>query len=371
MGAVSRDRVSGAGTVPAVEVTRVEGRHLESLTEFIRSVWDPAATPERVRRARAEAAERNPVEPGRDVPTFLFLLDNRAVGHVATIPVRVWHGSEVRAAHWVKGLEVLHEYQNGPVGFLVLKHAVRELGPALSLAVRPAAHRLLEAVGFKNLGPVPNYVLPLSPARMLERLDLATLDLPRVPRALRGGIRLAQRSGLMGLCGAGVGRATRLWAAVAGGPSSACRSDTPAGLDPDECDDLWRRVRGQLHAAVVRDGRYLRWRYGGGGANRYRFVTVRDRAGLAGLAVLREPRSVDVALTTLAGATSLARSLDADALLCTASHRLLAGPLRRRGFVRLPGNVHFLTRDAAGAAAPPPLEQWWITRGDSEADEVF
>ncbi|TLZ76343.1 MAG: GNAT family N-acetyltransferase [Methanobacteriota archaeon] len=185
MGALSQERASDAARAPAIEVTRAEQRHLDSLAEFIRRVWDPAATFERVRRARAEAAATNPVEPGRDIPTFLFLHEGRVVGHVSTIPVRVWQASGVRAVHWVKGLEVLPEYQNGPVGFLVLKHAVHELGPALSLAVRPAAHRLLQAVGFRDLGAVPNFLLPLSPARMLERLDLAVLDLPRVPGALR------------------------------------------------------------------------------------------------------------------------------------------------------------------------------------------
>jgi len=395
MGALSQERASDAARAPAIEVTRAEQRHLDSLAEFIRRVWDPAATFERVRRARAEAAETNPVEPGRDIPTFLFLHEGRVVGHVSTIPVRVWQASGVRAVHWVKGLEVLPEYQNGPVGFLVLKHAVHELGPALSLAVRPAAHRLLQAVGFRDLGAVPNFLLPLSPARMLERLDLAVLDLPRVPGALRATIRLAQRTGLAAVAGAAAGAATRLWAAVASGPSGGFQTDAPTGLDPDECDDLWRRVRGQIHAGVVRDGRYLRWRYGRGGADRYRFVTVRDRGRLVGIGALREPRSVGdprlhgirvatlsdllcppdrpgIAFTTLGAATTLARSLDADALLCTASHRSLRGPLRRRGFVRLPGNVHFLVREPGGDGEPPTtLAEWWITRGDSEADEVF
>jgi GNAT superfamily N-acetyltransferase len=394
MGALSQERTSDTAPAPAVEVTRADQRHLDSLAEFIRRVWDPTATFERVRRARAEAAEGNPVEPGRDIPTFLFLHEGRVVGHVSTIPVRVWQASGVQAVHWVKGLEVLPEYQNGPVGFLVLKHAVHELGPALSLAVRPAAHRLLQAVGFRDLGAVPNFLLPLSPARMLQRLDLAA-HLPRVPRALRATIRLAQRTGLVALAGAAAGAATRLWAAAASGPSRPFRTDTPVGLDPDECDDLWRRVRGQIHAGVVRDGRYLRWRYGRASADRYRFVTVRDRGELVGIGALREPRSVGdprlhgirvatlsdllcppdrpgIALATLAAAATLARSLGADALLCTASHRSLAGPLRRRGFVRLPGNVHFLVREPAGdLGKPPALADWWITRGDSEADEVF
>jgi hypothetical protein len=38
----------------------------------------------------------------------------------------------------------------------------------------------------------------------------------------------------------------------------------------------------------------------------------------------------------------------------------------------VPGNVHFLVREPAGdGATGPGLADWWITRGDSEADEVF
>src|SRR5438128_6349010 len=59
-----------AGTT--VEVVRVTDSHADALAEFHRAVWDPSATPDRVRRARA-AAQLNPVAPGEDVPTFLFL----------------------------------------------------------------------------------------------------------------------------------------------------------------------------------------------------------------------------------------------------------------------------------------------------------
>ena len=52
--------------------------------------------------------------------------------------------------------------------------------------------------------------------------------------------------------------------------------------------------------------------------------------------------------------------------------RSLPPLLRRCDFVRLPGNVHFFVRDPAGdRALPQALADWWLTRGDSDAEEVF
>ena len=71
------------------EVVRVDDRYVAELVEFIRKVWDPNATLENVRRARAEQAANNQASPGEDVPTFLFLAQGHPIGHVTTIPVRI------------------------------------------------------------------------------------------------------------------------------------------------------------------------------------------------------------------------------------------------------------------------------------------
>ena len=74
----------------------------------------------------------------------------------------------------------------------------------------------------------------------------------------------------------------------------------------------------------------------------------------------------------VAGAETVARSLDADALLCSASHPATRDALRRRAWLPFPGNVHLLVREPPGTAPlPRALRDWWLTRGDSHADEVF
>src|SRR5213593_994324 len=139
----SRREVVGTS---GVDIVRADDRHAPALAEFYRAVWDPSATPEAVRRARATAAAQNPVTPGEEVPTFLFLQRGRVLGHVTTIPVRLHAAGTSRPGHWVKGLMVVPEHRNGPVGMLLLKEAVRQLDLAMAMVVQPAPRRLFQAL---------------------------------------------------------------------------------------------------------------------------------------------------------------------------------------------------------------------------------
>ena len=63
--------------------------------------------------------------------------------------------------------------------------------------------------------------------------------------------------------------------------------------------------------------------------------------------------------------------MGADALLCSGSHTALADVLSRRSFISIPGNVHFMARDGQDRTFPGPLESWWLTRADGQADGAF
>jgi hypothetical protein len=194
----------------------------------------------------------------------------------------------------------------------------------------------------------------------------------------------------VGLSASLVARATRR--------AAAC-FDVEAGTAPprrEELDDLWRRARADLAASPVRDGLYLRSRFGANGiaadGNRYAFVSVRDAGRLDGVAAVLPPKAssdprlqgVRVAtvcdvlfppdraaagLAVLGGVERTARAEGADAILCSTSHPAVSRLLRRQGYVGLPGNVHFLLRDTLDAARwPPDLAAWWLTRGDGGHD---
>jgi hypothetical protein len=379
---------------PTVEVVKADERHAGLLAAFYRQVWDASATGEAVRRARAAEAAHNPVTPGEEPPTYIFLAGDRVLGYVGSIPVRVWCSGAAKPIHWIKGLMVLPEHRNGPVGFAVLKAAVNDLGGGLALVGEEVPRRLFQALGFTDLGALPNFLRVLRPARVLRQLDLEAVGLTGVPSWIRSTLRLAQRRVLVGITGATVAGVARVWTGVAGGRRLPHWVGGLGELDDERLEALWRRVRAGLAAAPGRDAGCLKRRYEAGDG-RYVAAAAMAEGGLGGLAIVRRPRDMgdprlrgiriatiaellypidrpDLGLATLAAAEKAARGSAADALLCSASHGSVAAILRRRGFIRLPGNLHFLVKDVPGEPALPlELEDWWLTRGDSRADQTF
>ncbi len=373
--------------------------HADALAAFYRIAWGGDVTAESILASRRRAAAENTAKLGEPPPTVIVLEGDRVIGHCGSIAQRLWDGVAEHPAYWVKGLMVLPEYRSGPVGFLAVKELSAQLPRAAALVVAPAARRLFSALGYADLGALPNWVRPLRAARLAQRLDVAGLGLG-LPRWLVVGTEIAKRVGLARLAGAAAGAALDLAAAATRRPArrfaTACAPEPPSRED---LDDVWHATRRGLGASPVRDGLYLRWRFGHGaeqaGGNPYEFVTARDRERLVGVAVVRRPRAIgdprlrglqlstisdlvysperaDVGLALLSGVARAARTAGADAILSTTSHRALAPLLRRQGYVRIPGNVHFLMHDrTAGARWPSDVGSWWLVRGDSGADDVF
>ncbi len=382
---------------PVVEVAPVTDAVSDAVAGFISRVWGGNVTGERVRAARAEAARLNPAVPGAEVPAVVYLRDGEVVGYLGTIPVKFWNGRNETPGHWLKGFMVLPELQNGPVGFAVLQEMLRHVEVSGTMTVALPARRLFRAVGFVDCGALPNYVGLLRPGRVAASIDVAHLGLA-LPSWLDRSARLAQTVGLARVAGAVAGVATQAWTALCG--SSLRLSSDVSGMMPSrsELDDLWARSRPMILAGAVRDGSFLSWRYKARTGGLYEVASVRERAGngrLAAIAVVRrwtdnpDPRlrGIKVAtladilfpadkpaagLAALAAAERLARLMDADALLCSTAHSRLASVLRRRAYLRLPGNVHLMFRDPAGTTGfPPKIEEWWLMRGDANSDEAF
>lgn len=398
--------VAGAGAPPAagrttVQVVRVEEAHADVLAEFLRQTWSPGATAESVRAARAEQARTNPLGAGEEIPTFLLVSEGRALGHVTTIPLRLWCDGREHRAHWVKGLWVLPEHRNGPVGFLVLKEAARQLGWALGMVVQEAPRRLFQALRFSDLGAMSNHVRLLDAPAVLSRIDVAGVGLSRGPTWLPRAARMAQRSGAAWAGGHLVAGATRAWTLALGRAGGGLRVAPEPNPDWSEMTALWERARVRIAAGAVRDGATLHWRYGLREPGLYTLVVARRRGELVGLAVVRRPGETDdprlagvrvavlsdvlfvpgderAGLAALAGAEEVARDLGAQALVSGASHAALRALLPRRGYVALPGTVHCVVRAGSAADALPAtlpvavaMRDWWLTRGDSDADEAF
>ncbi len=354
-----------------MESVRLTEEHAPALRTFFQTVWGDHGPP-----------------PSFDTPAFGVLQGDRLVGYVGTLPVRFWDGTREREAWWMKGLMVLPEYRNGPVGFAVMKEAAAHLPLAASLSVAPAARRLFEAVGFRDLGPLENRVALLRPARVLRSLDPKALGLG-LPAPLNRAVHLAQRLHLTDPAGA-------LLAGVFAAIRRPVRGVSYESGRPEwlELDRLWRELRTDFPFAAVRDGGALTGRYLAD-AEHYELLTLRDGPEPVACAVLRHPRAKgdprlrgirmavladllapphrpDLIAAALAAAEERAHGAGADALLCSTGHPGLRRSLQVRGWLPMRGHVHLLLRTPPDdPLAAGSLTDWWTTRGDGRADENF
>jgi GNAT superfamily N-acetyltransferase len=377
------------------EVLLVRAEHAAVVAEFFRAVWDANSTPERVLQARALAATENSVTPGEPPPSFIFLSDGRVVGFVGSIPIRLWDGESERGVYWAKGLMVLPEFRKGPVGYLLLKEAIRHLPFAMAVTVVPAARKLFEALGFKDVGLLPNYIRVLRPTSFLKKLDLGQLGLGGIPSWAPGGLRALQKLKLVSLVGGSMRAASAIYVGLRRGSLSGFDVAALDSLDASEVTILWQEARGGFVASPVRDAAYLETRYQSGVSGPYRFAAARKSSRLQALAVVRRPsdegdtrlKGIRVAtlsdllfsrtnqraaMAAISGAENVAREMGADAMLCSACHASLTGILPKLGYAGIGGNIHFLVRDTTGQKPiSSVLSSWHLMRGDSSADEVF
>jgi hypothetical protein len=384
-----------------IVVTMATEAHADPLATFFRQVWDPAATPESVLAGMREGARQNVAAPGEPLPTAVVFSGERIVGYCSSIPQRLWDGFRERGAYWVKGLMVLPEFRNGPIGYLAVKELSRHLECSTILTVAPAARRLFSALGYSDLGAVRNWVRPIRPGVIADRLDFATLGFGAMPRWVNEGVKMARTMGVASAAGAVAGFAMDAAAWVGRLPGASIDAVASALPVASELDELWTKVRPGLRASPVRDGAHFAFRFDGIGDrpeqddSPYMFVSSREGGQLVGIAAVRRPRATsderlgslrvatiselvfpldrtDAGLASLGAIESTARRAGADALTCMTSHPTLVNLLRRQGYLPMAGNVHFFVRDVTGAGQwPIDLAQWWLGRGDGESDVSF
>lgn len=375
-----------AGTGPAV--VRVAREHAELLAEFYRKTWDENATRAGVLLSRALRARTNLHGRDQDVPTFVFIDNERIVGHLTTIPILLWNGREELRAHWLKGLMVLPEYRNGPVGFMLVRAALAAVENALAAVVATDARRLFTALGFRDLGVLANRIRVFDAREVIQRLADSPLAQQLSPR-VRAVLRWTAHPGCIPFVSAALQAGAGAYTAVRG-RTRQCGRIMPVFPESAELHELWRAMRSGIDCAPARGPDYLVQRYGLGQG--YRWITVHRNGRLRGFAALRPPtargdeRLNGVRVATLSDviantddsetlldlvhtAEQVARGLDAHVLMCSASHPRLLRILDRRAFAPYPGNVHMLIRP--NGADWPGIDHWWFTRGDSAADEAF
>src|SRR5262249_5475596 len=310
-------------------------------------------------------------EPGVAPPTWIALRSGQVLGYVTTLSARFSNGTRDWPGYWIKGLMVLPEFQSGPIGYHVLKAAAEGLPRSGGLAVAPAAPRLFTALGYRDCGAIDNWLRPLRPARIVQRVDMTKLGLSRMPSWMPTLVKVARATGLGAAAGLTAGGALRLTAAARRAGTGGLSTEI---LDPaqhaHEVAALWRRCASALGSAVVRSPDYLVPRYPTEPDGHYCWVGVRREESLTGVAIVRAPRDAgderlrgirvatlsdllldpsDVmsGLALLGAVERTARKLDADALLASSSLTSTVRLLRRQLYLPLGGSIHLLFRSSS------------------------
>jgi hypothetical protein len=380
-----------------LRVRRLGEQDAAPIAELFRAAeWDHSATPEAIREMLRTAADKNPFEPGKEPPTVGAFLGTRLVGFVTTIPTRFWNGEKYAAAHWLKALCVLEEHRNGPIALLLMRTILKQVDLAASMPASPIALQLSVALGMRDLGAVRDYIEPLRPARILRKLEFRRFEhLGRLPRAVSVAINVAKIPPLAYAIGALISLGLTVLRLPSAWAGRQLRTQLGTTLSSEAAlDSLWARAQRTGSCSPARSGAYLRWRFESGAKGHYCFASAWRGDDMVGLAVLAPPRRADdsriaglgigsvvdllldpncpAALPSLLGvARRWARAANYDALLLTASHLSLRGPLRRAGYVQIPGNIHLMLRDAGGKyGLSTDLDAWMVTRGDAWGDHL-
>jgi hypothetical protein len=396
----------------SLRVSVLSASDAPALSAFYRAVWSSSSATDSTPPAEPKSAEPAAAEPTSDItdsgvpcpftpvppPVVGVYAGTDLIGHLGSIPTELCDRQHASGsvAHWLKGLMVLEQYRNGPIGYQLVKEMMKQVGIAAVMTVAPAARRLFQAVGFKDLGAVPNYVSVIRPTRVLRAIDVERLGLTSLPRVLRSALGLSRLPPVAWVGGALAAAGLSL---VDGANHLTCLGlrarirATPPGVA--ETDAVWERLRTQLDLSPSRCGAYIEWRYAGGRPGRYEFIEVRRGSQLVAVVVVRRPERVDdprlaglrvglvvdlvvdptdTAAVTAAflAARKWGNKASCDAVLLTLSHLGVGRLVKRLGFIRIPGNVHFMLRTPAGApiTAPKDTGRSWLTRGDAWGDDI-
>lgn len=379
----------------AIRVTPLSEKDAPALRSFYRTAWNSSGAENEPDEDAAAGSDSRPFPVGFPPPLVGVYSGERIIGHLGSIPTEFWDGQRNVGGHWLKGLMVLEQFRNGPFGYLLVKEMLKHVSLAAVMTVAPAARRLFEACGFKGFGTVPNYVAVIHPRKVLQAVDVARLGLASLPKFMQLLLRVIKWGPIAWI--AGTAGAAGLWL-LDGANRLMClglRTRIQGNPPPAaEIEPLWLRLRERLALAPSRSGAYIEWRYARGNPGRYQFIEVRRRDELAGLVVVRRPERIDdprlaglrvglivdlivdpadTAAVTAAflAARKWARKAACDAVLLTISHLGVGRLVKRLGFVKIPGNVHFMLRVPPGAIdAPQGMERSWMTRGDAWGDDI-
>lgn len=306
---------------------------------------------------------RNPNNPVEGPQIWVAREGPSVIGQYATMPVRLSVRGQEIAGSWGMDVMVAPERQRQGLGEVLFRTWDQNVGASLGLGLSGASYQLFKKLRWRDAGPVPCLVKPLSrrafrranwPMPINRLVSALTLPLVRI-----------------------VARTKPLAAQI-----------EPVRRFDAAFTELWKRIAGKFDLSVRRDAAYLNWKYIEPPHVRYNVVALLRDQTVIGYAVyrhLQEPRGrVTILVDFLVdpddaeGVTTLlrwvdrdARAADSDKIRAFALHAGYRREMRRSGYFQVKSTME-LALKINSVEVPAQFyehtEKWHITLGDSDQD---
>jgi len=354
--------------VPTLHRYRLTDR--PEVFDFIRAMF-PSDVSARVMAQWTWKYDANPFNPPEGPTVYLVRVGSKLVSQIATFRVPMWMaGIQCLAEH--RGEQVVHpDYRRQKLWHRINIKQSSETPIAFGWG-REISIRAAMLSGWQP-GPMTPLLRILDAGPLLERLA---------------------HSRLLGSIGAGATAAVR----AAGAPLQRWRSShlgARVRLDSfdESVDALWERTRRPDKAMVVRDHRYLNWRYCQRPDADYIRFGLKRESELAGFLVARAAtregmlwgylvdflaaeESSDVISSLIGDALEEFRRLGVAIVECYATDPSARRALFRHGFFPVPQRdpVHFtrrIRRSRSDLEKFADFQHWYLTMGDGDLEMSF
>jgi hypothetical protein len=334
----------------------------DKVFEFIREVF-PAEVAVRLTTQWRWRYESNPFTPPDGPPVALIRNGGEIIGLVAGFRLRMWMGG-IECVGEGRGTWVVHPKYRG-----------RNLWRPLIASASSAPIQ----IGWSRLPP-----------RVQRGIDWFSNPVRPLIRVLDGGAFLAEVVFRRHLASTGA-RTTATVRSPFDAPHapSQCAVIRLDGFD-DRADALWERARRNNCAMIIRDHRYLNWRFCERPDTTYRLYGIERGSELEGFLVARAttfrgmrwgylvdflaPLNSSNVLSTLIGqAISELHQQGVVAVSCYTTDKAARAALFRNSFFPVPQRkpirfVHFLEGSRTHLAKFAKLKKWYLTMGDGDLE---
>ena len=288
----------------------------------------------------------NPSSNGK-IPVWVLKSENRIVGSIASTDTRVKVGDHTFLASFGNDYYVEKEYL-GLASLRLLKTMLAEYQLNIAANLSESARRLFKQMKYSDLS---------------SSLDMMTL--PLLPaNSLRSIIKLLVLS-------------------------AARKLSYPTAFEsvvfdnvPELMPELWGRIANSQRVTIIKDKKYLEWRYGQCPSTKFKFISIMGKGHLRGVAVVTKFNQQGVIMDLLvpAGENAILHALMQESLNffkragCTESYAHVSGNWSRKvfalfGFYRGISDiglmVHAASKDLALEEAKDPA-LWHFNLGDTD-----